>query len=118
MPFNRTIGSIHGSQAITLSKLRFWPLNKNWATGMAVTANMKNPMSPIVTPNLIFPFFRKIESRELPETIVSTMITVTIMKALVSISIRNPLGVLAGKLTRKSIDSAKDAMKKANMIRQ
>jgi hypothetical protein len=93
-------------------------LNINWATGIAVNANTKNPMSPTIIPNLMFPFLRKIESRELRDSFVSTIITVAIIEALTNISIKNPLGVLAGKLTSKSINRAKEAMKKANRICQ
>lgn len=79
---------------------------------MADIANMKKPTSPTIIPNLTFPFFRKIELKELPDIFVNKIITLTIIEALTNISIRNPLIVLVGMLTRKSKNSAKEAMKK------
>jgi hypothetical protein len=85
---------------------------------MAVTANKKKPVNPTINPNLIFPFFKKIEPRELPEIFVNKIITLTIIEALISMSIKNPFIVSAGKFTKKSKNNAREAMKKANKIYQ
>lgn len=58
-PFAITVINIQGDQTITLSKFRFRPWNRNVASGMDMTAKSKKPISPIISPNLIFPFVIK-----------------------------------------------------------
>ena len=96
------MGIIQGNQAITLYTLRFWPWNIFSATGIEVIANMKKPINPTIMPSFMFPFFKKIELRELPEIFVNRVIILVTIEALTNISSKNPLIVSDGMFTRKS----------------
>ncbi len=85
---------------------------------MAVKAKKEKPISPNVSPDLRLPFLKKIDPKELPESLVKTTIVVTIMEVLTSISKAKPVFVCAGTLTKRSISIAKDATKKAKKICQ
>jgi hypothetical protein len=61
----------------------------------------------------MFPLFRNIELRVLPETRVKRIIMLIIIEVLTNISKTNPFIVSDGMLIRKSKNIAKEAMKKA-----
>lgn len=69
-------------------------------------------------PNLMLPFLRKIEPRELPEILVNRIITLTTIEALTNISSKKPFIESAGTFTMKSKNNAKEATKKENKICQ
>ena len=77
---------------------------------------MKNPVSPIIMPNFMFPFFRKIELNVMPEIQVKRIIMLTIIEVLTNISKTSPFIVSDGMLIRKSKNIAKEAMKKAKKL--
>jgi len=61
------------------------------AKGIDTAANTKKPISPIISPSLIFPFFRKIEDLFCPEIKVNTTIGIATRTALNSIDRAIPL---------------------------
>lgn len=66
----------------------------------------------------MFPRFKKIELRELPDIFINRIITLTIIEALTTISKNKPLIVYDGMFTRKSKNKAKEAIKNAKRICQ
>ena len=66
----------------------------------------------------MFPLFRNIELKVLPETRVKRIIVPTIIEVLTNISKTNPLIVPDGMLIKKTKNIAKEAMKKAKKICQ
>jgi hypothetical protein len=66
----------------------------------------------------MFPFFKKIEPRELPENRVKRIIILTIIAVLTNISKNRVLVDPDGILIRKSMNKAREAMKNAKKICQ
>ncbi len=63
-----------------------------------------------------FPFFKKIDAKELPEILVKMRIVATIIEVLASISKAKPVFVFDGKFTKRSKSIANEAIKKAKKI--
>jgi len=86
IPLAITVTNIHGAQAITLSKLMFWPWNMDVAKGIETAAKTEKPASPIIRPSLMFPFFIKIDDKLPPEIEVNTIIGIMTRMVLVNIA--------------------------------
>jgi hypothetical protein len=65
-------------------------------------AKIENPARPMISPNLMFPFFRKIEAILLPEIRVNTIMVITINTVLDSIEITMP-SIVLGRLSKTPI---------------